>query len=39
MDKICGGGAACELVCPIMQSGRVCPSVEVYLEESSSPAT
>lgn len=39
MEKICGDGAACELVCPIMQAGRVCPSVEIYLDESSSAAT
>jgi hypothetical protein len=26
-EKICGGGAACELICPVKRLGSACPGV------------
>jgi hypothetical protein len=30
---ICGSGAACETICPIMSVGRVCPGISKLIEE------
>jgi hypothetical protein len=30
---VCGKGAACEQTCPVMSMGRICPTVEEFMEE------
>lgn len=29
--RVCGGGAPCESVCPIVNPGRICPSFESFV--------
>jgi hypothetical protein len=31
--RICGNGAECENICPVMRAGRICPPVTQLLEE------
>lgn len=33
MAKICGSGAACELLCPVVRPGRECPSLLDFTSE------
>lgn len=33
METICGSGAACELKCPVMSVGRVCPTADEFFDE------
>ena len=33
MSRICGTGAVCEQVCPIMSAGRDCPDLFTFIGE------